>query len=136
MNLFKRTPKKLPQNSERLLVEPEAMENPQSVADYLRRGYAFYARSKFPQAEDDFRKAISLDPHSVDSIYALGMTLKAEKKIDESVQTFKQAIAIIKSGVLEDKIRGDMLKRLAMGHINEMTEGDWNLEKEIWQRNV
>ncbi len=135
MDLFKRTPKKLPQNSDRLLVDPETMQDPQSLADFIRRGYAFYARSKFPEAEADFKKAISLDPKSVDAVYALGMTLKAEKKSDDSVKTFNEVISLLTSGVIQDKTRADMLKRLAMGHINEMTEGDWNLEKEIWQHN-
>lgn len=133
MNLFRRKPKKLPQNSDRLLVNPEDMPNPQSVADYLRRGYAFYARSKFTEAEADFQQAIQLDPKAVDALYALGMAQKAQKHKEESIRTFEKVINLIDSGVIENIVRAHMLRRLAQGHINELNEGDWNLEKEIWR---
>ncbi len=133
MNLFRRTPKKLPQNSDRLLINPEDMPDPQNVADYLRRGYAFYARSRFAEAEADFQKAIQFDPKAVDAYYALGMAQKAQKHKEESIRTFEKVINLIDSGAIENQVRAHMLRRLAQGHINEINGGDWNLEKEIWR---
>jgi tetratricopeptide (TPR) repeat protein len=86
------------------------------------------------QAEADFRRAISIDPEDVDATYVLGLVLKAEGRIEEAVASFQKAVSLIEAGKVENKDRSEMLRRLALGHINELTEGDWNLEKEIWQR--
>ncbi len=134
MSLFKRSPKKMPQNADDLLVDPKEMQNPETPADYLRRGYAFYARSMFPEAIADFQKAIELDPNDVDAYYAEGMAFKAQRNPEESTLAFQKAIELIDRGVVTDQTRANMLHRLASGHINEITKGNWNLEKEMWQR--
>jgi hypothetical protein len=41
---------------------------------------------------------------------------------------------LLDGGVVPDKSRARILRRLALGHVNEMTSGNWNLEAEIWQR--
>jgi tetratricopeptide (TPR) repeat protein len=107
---------------------------PTNPNEYIRRGYAYYTLGNYKEAEHDFSKAVSLDPKAIDAAYGLGMTLKAQHRMDEGVKAFRMAIDIIDSGVLENKVRGNMLRRLALGHVNEMTTGDWNLEKEIWHR--
>ncbi len=134
MSIFKQRPKIPSQNDPSLVVDPSNLPEPQTAPDYEKRGYAFYARSRFPEAEADFKKAISLDPKAIDAMYALGMTYKAENQVSESIKTFREVIDLIKAGAVENRTRGDMLRRLALGHINELTEGDWNLEKEIWQK--
>jgi tetratricopeptide (TPR) repeat protein len=113
--------------------DPEAMSQPISALDYQRRGYAYYTIGKYNEAEADFRKAIEMDAKDVDSVYALGMTLKAAKRTQDSVKAFKQAISLIDSGVIQNQNRRDMLRRMAIGHVNEITKGDWDLEKEIWE---
>ncbi len=133
MNLFNRRPKNLVTTTA-VNVEPENMPQPQTAAEYERRGYAFYARSKFKEAEADFQKALEIDPNDVDACYALGMTYKADKMKDEAIQTFQKALQMIDRGLVENKVRADMLRRLANGHINEINNGDWNLEKEIWKK--
>jgi len=50
------------------------------------------------------------------------------------VAAFRQVIDLISSETGANRVKADMLRRLALGHINEITQGDWNLEKEIWQR--
>jgi tetratricopeptide (TPR) repeat protein len=134
MRLFRRRSKVDQNNSDRVAVDPNEIPQPQSSMEYLRRGYAFYARSLFPEAEDDFRKAIELDPEAVDAVYALGMALKAHGRHEESIQVFKQVLSLLNAGAVADRVRADMLRRLAVGHINFITSGDWNLEKEIWQK--
>jgi hypothetical protein len=50
------------------------------------------------------------------------------------VKTFKRVIDLIRQGRVEDKVRANMLQRMAQGHINFIETGGWNLEKEIWHR--
>jgi hypothetical protein len=57
-----------------------------------------------------------------------------EARKEEAIPSFQKAVSLIEAGKLENKDRSEMLRRLALGHINELTVGDWNLEKEIWQR--
>ncbi len=116
------------------VVDPKKLPEPKTPAEYQRRGYAFYARGLFSEAEADFHKAIGLDPEMVDAVYALGMTLKAGKKNQESIQTFGQVLALLNAGAVADRVRADMLRRLSLGHINVIQSGDWNLEKEIWHK--
>ena len=133
MKLFRRSPKQGQILDYNPPVDPVAMEQPTDTAAYLRRGYAFYGVSKYAEAAEDFNKAFDLDSTAVDAVYGLGMSLKAAGKKGEAVTAFKNAIALIDKGVVTDKPRARILRRLALGHVNEITSGDWNLEAEIWQ---
>jgi tetratricopeptide (TPR) repeat protein len=134
MKLFVRSPKQGQILEDNPTVDPGAMEQPANSASYLQRGYAYYGVNQYAEAVEDFHKALDLDPKAVDAVYGLGMGLKAEGKKDEAVAAFKNAIALLDQGVVSDKVRARILRRLALGHVNEMTRGDWNLEAEIWQR--
>jgi tetratricopeptide (TPR) repeat protein len=133
MKLFKRSLKEGQILDYNPPVDPAAMGQPTDTAAYLRRGYAFYGVKQYTEAAEDFRKAFELDPGAVDAVYGLGMTLKAMDKKEEAAAAFKNAIALIDKGVIADKPRARILRRLALGHINEINSGDWNLEAEIWQ---
>ena len=136
MNLFKRRPKQGQILDYNPPVDPTAMEQPSDTAAYIRRGYAYYGVKHYDEAIEDFKKASDLDPNAVDAIYGQGMSLKASGKKDEAILVFKKAIALLDGGVVPDKSRARILRRLALGHVNEMTSGNWNLEAEIWQRVV
>ena len=114
-------------------VDPTSMGEPTTADDFQKRGMAYYARKQYPQAEADLQKAISLDSNHLDSYYSLGMVYKALGNKEESVKAFQQALDLITSSQGKTRVTNDMLRRLALGHINEQTQGDWNLEKEIWQ---
>jgi tetratricopeptide (TPR) repeat protein len=114
-------------------IDPSSMGEPATADEFQRRGMAFYARKQFSDAEGDLRKAISLDSNHVDSYYSLGMVLKAVDRKEEAIVVFKQALDLIGSNPSSNTAKNDMLRRLALGHINEMSQGDWNLEKEIWK---
>jgi tetratricopeptide (TPR) repeat protein len=114
-------------------VDPTTMGEPSTADEYQKRGMAFYARKKYNDAEVDLQKAISLEGNNIDSYYTLGMVLKALDHKEEAVQAFTKALDMIKTNPGPSSAKYDMLKRLALGHINEMTQGDWNLEKEIWK---
>jgi tetratricopeptide (TPR) repeat protein len=115
-------------------VDPSKMGEPTTVDDYQKRGMAYYARKQFKEAEADLKKAISMDGNNIDSFYSLGMVLKAANKNEEAVNAFTQVINLIKSRPDASQVKYDMLRRLALGHVNEIIHGDWNLEKEIWKR--
>jgi tetratricopeptide (TPR) repeat protein len=115
-------------------IDPTSIAEPTTVDDYQRRGMAYYARKQFPEAEADLKKAISLDPKSIDSFYSLGMVYKAMGKDDDAVSAFKQVVNLITERSDASTVKNDMLRKLALGHMNEITNGDWNLEKEIWKR--
>jgi hypothetical protein len=62
------------------------------------------------------------------------MVYKALQQNGSSVLAFTQVLELLKNQPKVNKTKNDMLRRLALGHINSITQGDWNLEKEIWQR--
>ncbi len=115
-------------------VDPEGLAEPSTGPEYIERGMVFYARGRYEEAEKDLKAAIRLDPKSIDAYYSLGMVLKAQQKSDEAVNTFQYAIDLLKASAGDANPRIEMLRRLALGHIHEITQGDWNLEKEIWRR--
>jgi len=115
-------------------VDPSTLPQPASVEEFLVRGMSFYARKDYVKAAEDFNKAIQMEPSNKDAYYGLGMVYKAATKKEEAVQAFQQVIAILAANPTEAHDRREMLRRLALGHINELNSGDWNLEKEIWKR--
>lgn len=114
-------------------VDPAALAAPKTPVEFLNRGMAYYARKQYPQAVDDLKQSVALDAGFVDAHYSLGLVYKAMGKTAEAQQYFQKAIQILVSNPGESHDRKEMLRRLALGHINAITMGDWNLEKEIWK---
>ncbi len=110
-------------------------DQPQSVDDYLRQGWAHYGRRDPSAAEERFRKAISLSPALIDAFYGLGLALKAQGKGDDAVEIFNKLVDLLEKDSTLDSIRRTMLQRLTKGQINLLKFGDWGLEKEIWKHN-
>ena len=132
MRFFRKKPKEEEVSAHRL--DPTQTTNPQTAAEYLQRGRAYHAREEYQKAEDDFRQAISLDTHDLESHFALGLTLKVRGRKDEAASSFEHVLKRLEEGAIEEPARATMLKRLTVGHINELQKGDWDLEKEIWRR--
>jgi tetratricopeptide (TPR) repeat protein len=116
-----------------LPVDPTTMGEPKTIEEYQKRGMAYYARKQFDEAIADLNKAIAMDANNIDSYYSLGMVFKASNDKDHSVSAFKKAIELIQARSDTPSVKFDMLRRLALGHVNEIIQGDWNLEKEIWK---
>jgi len=114
-------------------IDPANIEAPSTADDYQKRGMAYYARKDYNAAEADLNKAIQLDNNHLDAYYSLGMVLKAVGKKEEAVAAFNQVIHLVSTLGGENATKSDMLRKLALGHVNEITHGDWNLEKEIWK---
>ncbi len=114
--------------------DPASMAQPGDANAFIRRGSAYYARKEYECAAIDLERAIAIDSSKIDSFYTLGMVFKAMQEKDKAVEAFTRVLELITVQPETDKIRCAMLRRLALGHINAITQGDWNLEKEIWQR--
>jgi tetratricopeptide (TPR) repeat protein len=114
-------------------INPGEIPSPTDFESYMRRGWAYHARGQHQEAEEDLRQALKLDADSVDANYVLGLVMKAQGKKEEAIVCFKKTIDLIEAGKIEDKSKNEIMHRLANGHYNELTIGDWNLEKEIWQ---
>lgn len=112
--------------------DPDLIPEPVDLESSMRRGWAYHSRGKESQAEADFRKALEFAPNSVDANYALGLVLKAQGRKEEAIQAFNQTLQLLEAGSVKDPTRAEMLHRLALGHINELSLGDWNLEERIW----
>ena len=71
--------------------------------DHLRRGNRFYVDSLYEKAEVEYRKALELNPQSVDAMYNLGNALfyqipqsqeKAQEKGQEAMQQYTTAATL------------------------------------------
>ena len=122
---------KVPEKSDRIDIEPEQL-SPSAAADFTQRGWLFYTRKDYPHAEPDFRQAIQMQPDDLDAYYALGLTLKFMGRTADAIHAFETVNDLAEQ--LPDQVRGHMIRRLSKGHINQMTQGDWNLAPEVWKR--
>ncbi len=118
------------------LTEFESTESkePTDYEGFMRRGWAFHAHGDQEQAESDFRRAISYSPESVDANFALGLVMKSQGNKDEAVELFNKSMKLIEQGKIDDPAKSTMMRRLTLGHVNELTTGDWNLEDQIWHQ--
>jgi tetratricopeptide (TPR) repeat protein len=130
-NPFKRRSKVTEDPAE---IAPEELSEPTDYDGFMQRGWAFHSRGNQERAESDFRRALSYSPESVDANYALGLVFKSQGMIDEAVESFNKAMNLIEAGKVNDSNRLEMMRRLTLGHINELTSGDWNLEDQIWHQ--
>jgi tetratricopeptide (TPR) repeat protein len=107
----------------------------QTYEEYIREGWALHASRKDEDgAEEYFRQAATANPNSVDAYYGLGLVLKAQDRRQEALQVFQKVLELLDSNVIDDRVRAGMLRRLTLGHINQIKTGDWGLDKEIWKR--
>lgn len=122
---------KIPVVSRQTVLNPEQIL-PQSADEYTQRGWLYYDTKEYARAEEDFRQAIQLCPDDADIYYALGLDLKFLGRSQEAVKTFELVNSL--ADRLDDYVRGMMIKRLSNGHINQMTQGNWNLAKDVWKQ--
>lgn len=102
------------------------------LPEQAQSGWTDYVHNNFRQAEQEFFDALNSDPDNLESVYGLALTQKAMGKGAEAVANFEKVLAMLP--VIADPVRATMLKRLVRGHINFLTTGDWNLERELWHR--
>lgn len=103
--------------------------NPQSAEAHTNLGWGLYGQKQLAEAVKAFQEAIRLDSHSFDAHYGLGLTHKAAGAKAEAEAAFRAANTFAEQ--LGDQARGQMLKHLLHAHINQLTTGDWGLDKEL-----
>ncbi len=112
-----------------LAPDPEKID-PKDNEELVKRGWLYFGRQNYDRALDDFSKAVDKDPENPDIIYALALSYKASGAVQKAIETFEKVLLYMDR--YPDPVEGRMLQRLIHGHINQLTGGDWNLEKEIW----
>ncbi|MCJ7662030.1 MAG: hypothetical protein MUO67_23040 [Anaerolineales bacterium] len=115
-------------------LDPGDIPEPGDFEGYMRRGWAFHSKRNQAEAEADFKKALTLNAESIEANYALGLTKKADGQTEAAIEYFRKAMNLIEAGKVDEGTQQEMLRRLTLGHINELTDGDWNLEDEIWRQ--
>ena len=115
------------QSGEEKAIERTEPTTPRPADAFIESGWSHYSKKDFPQAVEEFQKALDLEPDNIDTMYALGMSQEAGGRIQEATHTFEKVISLLEAGKLADPVRSLMLTRLAHGHINHMRTGDWKM---------
>ena len=105
---------------------------PDDVQTQLEYGWALYGHGRFEEAERAFVRCTSIAPGEPDVHYGAGLVLKALGRKEAALEEFDRAADVALRH--PDRVRGQMLHRMAVGHANFLRSGDWNLEKEVWRR--
>lgn len=101
--------------------ETQTEFQPQTAPEFTRRGWQNHSRKLYAQAEEDFRKALSLDNNLVDAWYGLGMTLKALRQKEGARESFQQVLQCLEEHQGNDRVRIEMLRRLATAQLDLLT---------------
>lgn len=118
-------------------VLPNTIENyqaavnsdPNNAEAYCNLGWGYYGQRKYEEAGKAFHQALSLDRNLTDAHYGLGLTLKESGAGQEAVAEFEAVVKLAPQD--QNAVRGQMLSRLARGHINRITNGDWSLDTDL-----
>ena len=116
------------------VIDPSALSEPGSSREFQLRAYALYTKGDYKGAVSDFDNALSLDANDVEALYGLALSYKMLGSREESTKAFQKVLDLLAGGSVKNATRAKMLERLTKGHLNFMSIGDWNLEKEIWKR--
>lgn len=106
--------------------------NPQNATEYLERGWLYYTHQNLEKAISDFQTALEKEPNNIEVLYALGLALKASGATQQALKIFIRIDEVI--NYVDDRQRRTMISRLTHGQINQIRTGDWNLEKEVWEK--
>ena len=95
----------------------------ESKIEYVDRGWLYYHINDFSNSISDFKAALQMDPEDINTMYALGLALKAGGQNDEAKAIFNQVIE--HSHIIDRSDRAQILKSLATGHYNQIEKGTW-----------
>lgn len=103
-----------------------ASANPTSAEAQSNLGWGLYGQHQYPEAIQAFEAALRLDNNYLDAHYGLGLALKESGAGVKAAPVFETVVKL--AGQLENSVRGVMLARLARGHVNQISSGNWHLE--------
>lgn len=117
--------KEAPRTFENQELQPIEAKTPEEL---LLRGWAYRVKHEPDKGEADFRKLLDLQPKSIYAQYGLAQVLMEQGKNAEATKAFQEVAKWIEGGVLQgDEVRAGMLRRQALGHIERMKTGHWDL---------
>jgi tetratricopeptide (TPR) repeat protein len=102
------------------------------ITGLLRQGWAHYGAGEYEPAVAQFEQARHLAPDDPEPAFGLGLSHKLAGRKAQAIAAFREAAAHAEH--LTDRTRATMLRRLALGHVNRLERGQWDLEKEVWGR--
>ncbi|HEX9798353.1 MAG TPA: tetratricopeptide repeat protein [Anaerolineales bacterium] len=107
-------------------LEAQARQKPDDIGALRELGWAHYGRGQTEQAIEVFRRATERFSEDSESFYGLGLSLvKLGGQEQAATQAFEQAVQLADS--IPGKIRAEMLRKLAQGHINQLDHGSWDI---------
>ncbi len=107
-------------------------EHNDELSNFINAGWKFHTEGNDQDAEKQFNKALAINQKSVEAHYGLGIVMKSQGNTNAMITNFEKVIQLV-AEIVEDRSKAEMLRRLAMGHINQARNGDWGLEGEIWK---
>ena len=112
-------------------MKKELKRNPNEAESYLRLGWEYYSEGDYEMAAEIFSDGIDRFTDDVEILYALALAQKKSGEMSKALTNFRKVT--LQAEKLEDRSRSGMLRRLAIGHANVISEGDWNLADEMWE---
>jgi len=103
--------------------------NPNSAEAYSNLGWGYYGQRNFDKSIEAFRQALALDRNYTDAHYGLGLALKESGAGPQAVAEFEAVVKLAPQDT--NNIRGQMVSRLARGHINLINSGNCGLTTDI-----
>jgi cytochrome c-type biogenesis protein CcmH/NrfG len=113
-------------------LKAQVEQNPTDIKGHLRLGWTYYGEGMLDEAVEAFGNAKDRFPEDIEVLYALALTYKKAGREKESLDIFRNVVKSAEN--LDDQTRGVMLRRLAIGHVNVLERGDWDLREETWER--
>jgi TolA-binding protein len=110
--------------------EPKTAESTDSSAaqELLHSGWAHRVKHELAEAESDFRKGLQKLPDDVYGNYGLAQVLMEQGNKTEATGFFQRVAKLIDDGAFkDDRVRANMLHRQALGHVERMKTGEWEL---------
>lgn len=109
-----------------------ANAKPDSAQARANLGWGYYGKELYDEAVGQFERALALDSQHIEAHYGMALSWKKLGKTDKAMAEFKKAATL--AGRIEDKVRAQMLLRLIHGHVNFVTNGDWNISADLWRK--
>jgi tetratricopeptide (TPR) repeat protein len=106
--------------------------DPNSAAAYCNLGWGYYGRRQYAEAAEAFRQALALDRNLIDGHYGLGLTLKESGAPPQAIAEFEAVVKLAPQD--QNAVRGQMVARLARGHISQIQSGNWSLDIDLSRR--
>ncbi|MGH2581416.1 MAG: tetratricopeptide repeat protein [Anaerolineales bacterium] len=115
---------------EKVTEEPKTTKSKDSsgAQELLHSGWAHRVKHELDEAESDFRKGLQQLPNDAYGNYGLAQVLMEQGNKSEATEFFQRVAKLVEDGAFkDDRVRANMLHRQALGHIERIKTGEWDL---------